>query len=159
MMISRRPNNRQSIEIAPGPRKATAAPMITIRIAASGELKRLELGAGNHESATPIVVIAISPLANGVRNPTKREMAVKTVSRPRSQYSRAGLSPSARYIPPWMTAVRPTANRNKSKPMPGHPPGNVENNRCSAYLLTKPNSYSGKTNPQRSESFNNSFGV
>jgi hypothetical protein len=56
-------------------------------------------------------------------------------------------------------AVIPTANRNRSKPIPGQPPGNVENNRCSAYLLTQRNSYRCKTNPLRSESFSNSFVV
>jgi hypothetical protein len=159
MMISRRPNNRQSIEIAPGPRKATAAPMLATRIAVNGELKRLRLGAGNNDSAMPIVVSAISPLANGVRNPTNSEMPLTTVNKPKSQFPSAGLSPSKRYIPPWIAAVIPTANRNNNKPIPGHPPGNVENNRCSSYLLTQPNSYSSKTNPQRSESFSNSFVV
>jgi len=119
----------------------------------------LGLGAGNHDSAVPMVVSAINPLANGVINPSNTEIPLTTFTNPNGQCSKAGVSPATRNIPPWMMAVIPTASRNKNKPIPGQPPGNVENNRCSSYLPTQRNSYRYKTNPQRSESFSNPFVV
>jgi hypothetical protein len=45
------------------------------------------------------------------------------------------VSKSSTYTAPWITAVTPMAVRSKSRPTPGHPPGNVENSLCSLFLL------------------------
>jgi hypothetical protein len=157
MMISRRPNKRQSTDRAPGPRKATAAPMITTRIAGSREVNKFGGGAGSQESAMPVVVSATNPPATGVRNPISNEIPLTTTASPMTQTSTAGFLPSARYAAPWITAVAPTATRNSSNPTPGHPLGNVEYNRCRLVSLvqgacvrthlTQINGYRSKTNP------------
>jgi hypothetical protein len=138
IMISRRPNKRQSTERAPGPSNATAAAMMTTRTAGRGALNRFRVGGGNHERATPMVASATSAPARGVKNPMNSEIPLAVINEPANQISNAGLPPSVRYAPPCITAVTPTAARNNSKPTPGHPLGNVENNRCRTCLLRGP---------------------
>ena len=135
MMISRRPNKRQSTERAPGPRNASAVPTTATSTAGNGESNKFRLGAGSHESAMPALAAATSPPATGVRNPIKSEIPLPATANPAAQISAVGLPWSARYATPWTTAIVPAAPRKSSKPTPGHPPGNVENNRCSSCLL------------------------
>ena len=69
-----------------------------------------------------------------------------------------------------MIVVIPIAALSSRRPTPGHPPGKVENNRCSSTLLViqwccfehithQSNDCSGKANPQGSAFFNTTFVV
>src|SRR5882762_5891063 len=68
-----------------------------------------------------------------------------------------------------MIVVIPIPPLNNSRPAPGHPPGKVENNRCSLGLLgmvctfehatNKGNDCNGKANPQGSAFFNTTIVV
>ena len=138
MIISRRPNKRQSTDKDPGPRIATAAPMITTRTAGSGELNRFGVGFGNHDSAVHAVVTATNPPATGVRTPSNSKMPLNTTMSAMTQISNVETPRSVRYAAPWMTAVAPTAMRNNNNPTPGHPPGNVENSRCRSLSPSRP---------------------
>jgi hypothetical protein len=66
----------------------------------------------------------------GVRNPIKSETPLAIITTPTAQISKVGLTRSARYTTPWITAVTPMAARSSSKPTPGNPLGNVENRRA-----------------------------
>ncbi|SRR6266849_6000432 len=69
-----------------------------------------------------------------------------------------------------MIIVIPIAALSSKRPAPGHPPGKVENNRCSSNLLGihwcyfehithQSNDSGGKANPQGSEFFNTTIVV
>jgi hypothetical protein len=135
MIISRRPNKRRSTEKAPGPNRAIAAATITTRNAGSGVLKRFEVAGGTHDRAMPIVASATSTPPTGVRNPTKSDTPLAMTIKPASHASDDPLPGSVRYTAPWTIAVTPIPTRSRSKPKPGRPPGNVENNRCRPGLL------------------------
>ena len=100
MIISRRPNKRQSTERAPGPTKATTAASTTTRTAGNGVSNRFSVGLGNHESAIPTVPSATRALANGVRNPISSKPPPARNHRPMSEASNVPLPPSVRYTLP-----------------------------------------------------------
>jgi hypothetical protein len=91
MMISRRPNSRRSTEAVPGPRKATAAAMVTTRAAGSGVLNRFGAGGGNHKRAMPTVPSATRALASGVSNPIKSKTPLAPIAKPTADISNVGL--------------------------------------------------------------------
>lgn len=132
MMISRRPKRRASTDKAPGPSN-TMAPATTIsRIADSLNSIRLWVGAGNHDMVMLAQPNAVKMAPMGVRNPSSSDAPLAIASKPAIQALSA--TAPARYIVPWTATIIPTATRNRSSPTPGHPPGNVENNLCSATL-------------------------
>ncbi len=96
MIISRRPNMRQSTEKAPGPNKVMAAAMTTTRIAGSGVLKRFEVAGGTQDRAMAIVTNAISTPATGVRNPTKSKAPLAITINPAKDASNDPLPGSVR---------------------------------------------------------------
>jgi hypothetical protein len=129
-MISRRPNRRRSTETVPGPRRATAAAVVTTSIAGSGVLNRSGVGGGSNKRAMPAVPSATTALATGVRNPIRSNAPLASMAAPTTHISAVGLRRSVKYPPPWIIAVVPIATRSSSKPKAGHPPGKVENSRC-----------------------------
>jgi hypothetical protein len=96
MIISRRPNNRQSADKEPGPSRATAEAIVTTRIAGSGVVNRFAAGSGNHARAIPNVATAIAAPASGVRNPINRESPPATFNKPTNQDSAVALALSVR---------------------------------------------------------------
>jgi hypothetical protein len=64
MMIVRRPNNCESIEIAPGPRRMSATATI-VQLASNN----LTAGSETRENATAAQLIAANTDAIGVKNP------------------------------------------------------------------------------------------
>lgn len=123
MIISRRPNRRESSEKAPGPSSMMAADIIITKKSDSLVSNEFKGSAGTHES--PTLLSPTSRLAALDRNPANSKAPLVTASNPTIHIpSIAGLG-LARYIPPWTMAVTPTAARNSSSPAPGLPPGNV----------------------------------
>jgi hypothetical protein len=138
MTISRRPNKRPSREKAPGPSNAIATAVMIIPKATSLASCKPQEGGGNHEKAIPRKHIPTRSPAYGVRNPIARAAPPIVKVKPASHLSNEGLDVPERYKTPTAVAASPTAARNNNKPMPGLPPGNVEYNLCSAYLLARP---------------------
>ena len=135
MIISRRPNRRASTENAPGPNRTTAALMAMAKTADSFASKRLGAVTGNRENVTATVPRLINAATNGVRSPTVSNPPLTIASKHVAHVPSEGSARPARLSPPCTTIVTPTAARSNSRPAPGQPPGNAENNRCSPRLL------------------------
>ena len=135
MIISRLPKSRASSDNAPGPRKTMAAATATISIADGLTSKRFVLQGGSNESPAQAIPSAASALATGVKSPISNVAPTARKTVPITHVPGAALTRLVKYDVPSAIVVTPIAARNKSRPMPGHPPGNVENSRCSPCLL------------------------
>jgi hypothetical protein len=138
MTISRRPNKRPSRENAPGPSSAIATAVIIMPKDTSLASCKPQEGRGNHEKAIPRKHSPTSNPAYGVRNPIASAAPPIVNAKPANHLSKEGFDVPERYITPTVVAARPTVARSNNKPTPGLPPGNVEYNLCSAYLLARP---------------------
>ena len=136
--ISRRPNMRPSRENAPGPSNAIATAVIIIPKDTSLASCKPQKGAGNHEKAIPRKHSPTKRPAYGVRNPIARATPATVRTKPITPFSKEVSGGPERYRTPAEAAAKPTAARKSNKPIPGLPPGNVEYNLCSAYLLARP---------------------
>jgi hypothetical protein len=134
MTTSRRPNQRASSEYAPGPRRRMAAAIITRKIVAGTPPNRSGINGGSQENARLTLMSSARKLASGVRQPIRSAAPVTRTSRP-TAHAPLRRSLPMRQAPPWTISARPTVARNSSRPTPGPPLGNDENNLCSSHLL------------------------
>jgi len=95
-MISRRPNNRASIEIAPGPSSTIALATVITSIAHSPCSTRLGTGVGSHARAKPAQPNPAIALPTGVRNPSNNDTPTATASSPVVQVVSVALSGAVR---------------------------------------------------------------
>ncbi len=81
MIISRRPNRRASIEIAPGPRRASAAESITTDALIHFASPRLTEESEKRANAAAPTLSPITTAAMGVRNPitTSAPLAISRI--------------------------------------------------------------------------------
>ena len=132
--ISRRPNKFPSIENAPGPKRAIPIAVMTMSKAMSEVPNDARGGAGIHEKTIPTTQNPTSKLANGVRNPMIMPAPLTRNVSPTAHTSRVRSIRPDRSDAPSATAMPPSAARIRSSPMPGWPPGKVENSLCSGIL-------------------------
>lgn len=129
--ISRRPNRRESIENAPGPRRPREPAITATRTAASrtwGESKA-STGTTKNAATTQETIPRMPP--TGVKKPSKRDSPLVTAINVKVPMDRIAASDRVRVDRPARSRTIPVVARNNRRPMPGHPPGNVENNLCS----------------------------
>lgn len=132
--ISRRPNKRPSIEKAPGPSKPIPAAVTTTSRTSSGAANIANGGPGNQENAIPNKHIPMPRLAKGVRNPITKATPPMINTEAMTHTTAACSILLERYRAPKVTASPPSATRTRSSPIPGRPPGKVENSLCSGNL-------------------------
>lgn len=135
IIISRRPNSRPSKENAPGPSKVITVAVIIIPRAISLTSCNPHEGVGNQERAMPKKDNPTKNPPHGVRNPTARAAPLVVKSKPSNHLAQMGPFELDKYSTPTAIAATPTAARSSNSPIPGRPPGNVENSLCSAFLL------------------------
>jgi len=128
--ISRRPNKRPSIEKAPGPSKPIPAAITTTSRTSSRAAKIASGGVGNQENAIPNTQSPMPRLANGVRNPITKATPPMINTEAMTHTAVACSIVLERDRAPKVTASPPSAARTRSSPIPGLPPGKVENSLC-----------------------------
>jgi len=128
--ISRRPNKRPSIEKAPGPSKPIPAAVTTTSRTSSGAANIANGGPGNQENAIPNKHSPMPRLAKGVRNPITKATPPMINTEPMTHTAAACSILLERYRAPKVIASPPSAARTRSSPIPGLPPGKVENSLC-----------------------------
>ena len=134
MTISRRPNKFPSMENAPGPKRAMPIAVVTMSKAMSVVPKDARGGAGIHDKIIPTAPSPTSKLANGVMNPMIMPAPLTRNVSPAAHTGRVRSIRPDRSDAPSATAMPPSAARIRSSPMPGWPPGKVENSLCSGIL-------------------------
>jgi hypothetical protein len=130
MTISRRPNKYPSRENAPGPSKTIPTAVSAITKAASLAPSKANGGAGNQENVIPKTHSPTIKLANGVINPITKATPPPTKVKATVHTARVRSIRPDRYRAPKVVAIPPTAARSSNSPMPGLPPGKVENSLC-----------------------------
>jgi hypothetical protein len=93
MMISRRPNNRASIDRAPGPSSKIAPATITTMMADNFSSIRLCSGEGIHENVMAAQPIPVKIAPMGVRNPSNSNTPLAIANNPVTQTLK-GVAPS-----------------------------------------------------------------
>jgi hypothetical protein len=100
MIISRRPNNRASIEKAPGPRRNIAAAITTIKKTASLMSKKFVVGIGNRKRVPLKLPRPMRTLVTEVRKPINRNTPLTIAKKPIPHIHRDCRSLSIRYTMP-----------------------------------------------------------
>jgi hypothetical protein len=131
--ISRRPNSRESIENAPGPRRPKEAAMTATRTAAIRPSEEPKESMGTTKKAAAAQHIVPSTPPTGVKNPSKRDKPLATAINAKVTVDSIAVSDPARVEKPASTSTIALVARNNRRPIPGDPPGNVENSRCSVF--------------------------
>jgi hypothetical protein len=134
-MISRLPNRRPSKENAPGPSRVITVAVTIIPKAIHLTSCNPQEGVGNQERAIPRKDKPTKSPPHGVRNPTARAAPLVVKSKPSNHLTQIGPFDPDKYCTPTAMAAMPTAARKSNSPIPGRPPGNVENSLCSSFLL------------------------
>ena len=116
------------MEYAPGPKDARAAAMTVTRTAAGLVSTTFKRSWGSHESANAALTSAARTLPNGVRKPNRKETPLAIVNNATIQVVKLETVPFATADAPWANRMIPAVARNSSRPTPGEPAGNVENN-------------------------------
>jgi hypothetical protein len=133
-MISRRPNRRASTENAPGPSSTIAISIVAARMIGSFASNNVSVQGGRRESPIPIKPSPARVPATGVRKPTSSIAPAAKAPKPTHHAPEVELG-SYTYNPPCTSNDTPSTARNSSRPIPGDPPGNAGNSRCSRCLL------------------------
>ncbi len=129
--ISLRPNKRESIENAPGPRRPREAAMTPTRTATPLISGGFKLSTGIDNSAAAMQHTAASTPPTGVKRPAIRDRPLATAIKAKAPVNHIEVSDRMRVDTPAKINRIPAVDRSSSRPMPGPPPGNVENNLCS----------------------------
>jgi hypothetical protein len=133
-----RPNRRASMDHAPGPSIASAAPTPPIKMCIHGSCICMK---AHDTSAT-----AITAPATGVQKPINSRAAAQTTTKRTASAGRgATTSPAMPCCTDGITAI---ARKNKS-PAPGQPSGNVENRRCTTDPVFRLSSFRERRNPKK----------
>ena len=127
MSIRFRPKILASIDRTPGPSIARTAP----NVANSAQLRRLPALAKMDHNST----ITTNTPAMGVHKPTRRSIPA-AVSIKGRMISGHWVPPSSS-VTPSLTRRVPETNRRISRPLPGHPFGNIEKSRCTETSTTR----------------------
>lgn len=122
------------MENAPGPKRAMPVAVMTMSKAMSVVPKDARGGAGINEKIIPTTHNPTSKLANGVMNPMIMPAPLTRNVSPTAHTSRVRSIRPDRSAAPSAMAMPPSAARIRSSPMPGWPPGKVENSLCSGIL-------------------------
>jgi hypothetical protein len=86
---------------------------------------------GIHNSAAAPQHSAASTPPTGVKKPSRRDTPLMTAIKAKMAFGNIAVSDRVRTDTPSKISTIPVVDRNSSRPMPGHPPGNVENSLCS----------------------------
>jgi len=123
------PKSRASIDQAPGPTIAKAAPRTACMMAIRGsrECER------NCENAIHTLAMAAKDPATGVHRPARRSNPAPAPMTCSTTVINGGAS-RRQMSPEWISA-NPVSSRRSRRPIPGQPSANVENSRCNPHLL------------------------
>jgi hypothetical protein len=127
MSIRFRPKIRASIDRSPGPSIARTAP----NVANSAQLRRLPVLVDMDHNST----ITTNTPAMGVHKPTRRSIPAAVSSKGRMITSHWVYASSS--VTPSLIRRVPDTNRRISRPLPGHPFGNIEKSRCTETSTTR----------------------
>jgi hypothetical protein len=125
-MISRRPKIMRSNENHPGPSRLMAIAIAARNTKGTRASRNSLCGVWDHVAAAPSTIVA-PPI--GVSSPAKTDRPPSAKIRPIS-VSASDAARFARCNHPWSAAAAPTTIRNRSRPSPGNPCGNVEKSCC-----------------------------
>ena len=127
MSIRFRPKRRASIDRTPGPSIARAAP----NVANATQLRKSSV----LDNAVHNSISTTNTPAMGVHKPTRRSIPAEVSSRGR-MITGHWVPPSSSVTPSLIKRM-PENNRRRSRPLPGHPFGNIEKSRCTETSTTR----------------------
>jgi hypothetical protein len=128
--ILRRPNRRESIENAPGPRIPTAPAITTTTTAEALSCMGCSAPMGTANSTAQAADNAPNVPPIGVKKPINNKSPLANATMARITTGKVSSSALDNKYAPAEMSTRPTVDRNNSRATPGNPAGNDENSLC-----------------------------